>query len=132
MKYFKLGQTVYHNIYGEGVVVEINESNYPIGVKFGEKYTTFTFDGRVAKNESISLSQTPIAEIVNVPLEDEYIHFTIEDDLLGMKVISKDKSCKGIITYQDNYKVVIGSYNITYKELLKEYTFIDDKPCGKL
>jgi hypothetical protein len=70
---------------------------------------------------------------VNKPIEeDTYIPFTLEDDLLGMQVISKDKSCKGIVTYQDNEKVIIGAYNITYEELLNNYVIWNGKPCGKL
>lgn len=134
MKYFKLNQTVYHYEYGEGVVTSIDCDNvYPIRVKFSDTTIRFTDKGcQYTDEKSISLSQIPIAEIVNVPLEDTYVPFTFEDDLLSMTVISKDKSCRGVITYQDERKIVIGNYNETYEVLLKDYIFIDGKPCGKL
>jgi hypothetical protein len=147
MKYFKKGQTVYHHDYGEGVVTNANDANktYPIVVKFMSSTLSFTEDGRHSSECLITLSQIPIAEVVNKPIEeDTYKPFTLEDDLLGMQVISKDESCKGIllkytygcgrgiVTYQDNEKVIIGGYNITYEQLLNYYTSIDGKPCGKL
>jgi len=135
MKYFKLGQTVYTSEYGEGVVKDINHSEddgYPILVEFNDIEITFTADGRKFIDETITLSQNPIPEIVNLPLEEEYVHFTFEDDLLGEIVISKDKSLKGVITYQDEYKVVIGNYIEFYKFLFRDYTFLGGKPCGKL
>ena len=81
MKYFKLNQTVYHPVYGEGEVIDINLSmNYPILVKFQEDSYTFTIDGKNDVTSSkITLSQNPIPEIVNKPLEDTYIPFTFED-----------------------------------------------------
>lgn len=63
---------------------------------------------------------------------DEYIHFTFEDDLLGKQVIAKDKSCKGIITYQGQNDMLVGEFTKTYKYLFDEYTFLDGTPCGKL
>jgi hypothetical protein len=141
MKYFKKGQTVYHHDYGEGVVTNANYENdendenerYPIIVKFMSSTISFTEDGRQYEECLITLSQIPIAEVVNKPIEeDTYMPFTLEDDLLGMQVISKDKSCKGIVTYQDNEKVIFGGYDITYKFLLNNYSSIDGKPCGKL
>jgi hypothetical protein len=147
MKYFKKGQTVYHHEYGQGVVTNTNDENerYPIIVKFMSSTISFTEDGRQYEECLITLSQIPFAEVVNKPIEeDTYKPFTLEDDLLGMQVISKDESCKGIllkytygcgrgiVTYQDNEKVIIGGYNITYEQLLNYYTSIDGKPCGKL
>lgn len=133
MKYFKLGQTVYHTVFGQGEVISINFSEKtPIQVDFGNNYKNFTNEGKDFHYNKTTLSQNPIIEIVNVPLEEEYIPFTIDSDLLGKQVVSKDKSCKGVITYQDERKIVIGNYNETYEVLLKDYTFIDGKPCGKL
>jgi hypothetical protein len=137
MKYFRLNQTVYHSDYGQGKVVALEdpedlEDVYSIEVEFVSHTVCFTEDGRKYDEYPISLSQNPIPEIVNKPIEDTYVPFTFEDDLLGKTVISKDKSCKGVITYQDERKIVIGNYNETYEVLLKDYTFIDGKPCGKL
>jgi hypothetical protein len=134
MKYFKLNQTVYHYQYGKGVVIDVinNVENFPILVIFKDGKVSFTEDGRNLIDEPIVLSQTPIPEIVNTPIKDTYVPFTYENNLLNMQVITKDKSCKGVITYQDEYKIVIGNYYETYKVLLKDYTFIDGKPCGKL
>lgn len=133
MKYFKLNQTVYHHVYGEGVVISTSDDKqYPIKVRFKNHESDFTEDGRRILDNAIVLSQTKIGEIMNIPIEDTYVPFTIDNDLLGQTVISKDKSCKGIITYQDKYKIVIGNYHETYEVLLKDYTFMFEKPCGKL
>jgi hypothetical protein len=133
MTYFKLNQKVYHSTYGKGVVVNVeNTSPYPIVVEFEFNTISFTKDGKQFETAIITLSQNPIPEIVNTPIKDTYIPFTYENNLLNMQVITKDKSCKGVITYQDEYKIVIGNYYETYKVLLKDYTFIDGKPCGKL
>lgn len=132
MKYFKLNQKVYHPVYGEGKVISPYLDKYPVSVQFKYKEIAFTEDGREEHKESITLSQTPIPEIVNKPLEDIYIPFTLGEDLLYKSVISKDKSCKGVIIYQDENKIILGIYNISYEDLLKEYEFLDGKPCGKL
>jgi hypothetical protein len=134
MTYFKLYQIVYHPIYGEGVITNVNYiETHPILVKFKEgEEVSFTKDGRPYLGDKITLSQNSIPEIVNTPIKDTYVPFTYENNLLNMQVITKDKSCKGVITYQDEYKIVIGNCYETYKALLKDYTFIDGKICGKL
>jgi hypothetical protein len=133
MTYFKLDQTVYHPIYDEGIITDVNWSEtHPILVKFKHGEVSFTEDGRAYLGDKIILSQDLIAKIVNKPIEDTSVFFTIEDDLLGRTVISKDKSYKGVITYQDEYKIIIGNYNESYKMLFRDYTFIDGKVCGKL
>ena len=134
MKYFKLNQTVYHPIYGEGKVIDINLSmNYPILVRFQEDNYTFTIDG---KNDvtsfKIALSQNPIPEIVNKPLEDTYIPFTFEDDLLGKHIKNKKGDRKGIITHQNKSGIYPGDLFVPYEHLLTYWEFADGKPCGKL
>lgn len=130
-KYFKLNQTVYHPIYGEGKVIAIN---YKITVNFKNSLVNifFTLDGREDKDEPITLSQNPIPEIVNKPLEDEYISFTFEDDLLGEYIEHKKDRRKGIVTYQGHAGVYTGDTFISYKDLLNHWQFTDKKPCGKL
>jgi hypothetical protein len=133
MKYFKLNQTVYHYNHGKGVVISVeNTSPYSIVVKFKFNTISFTKDGKQFETSLITLSQNPIPKIVNVPLEEEYVPFTFEDNLLRKQVISKDKSIKGVITYQDIKKVLIGDYTESYRVLFQDYTFVDGKPCGKL
>ena len=63
---------------------------------------------------------------------EEWIPFTFEDDLLGMKVISKDKKHKSVIMYQDKYDVYPSNVRSNYKNLFNYYTFLDGTPCGKL
>lgn len=130
-KYFKLNQTVYHPIYGEGKVIAIN---YKITVNFKNSLVNifFTLDGRKNEKEPITLSQNPIPEIVNKPLEDEYISFTFEDDLLGEYIEHKKDRRKGIVTYQGHAGVYTGDTFISYKDLLNHWQFTDKKPCGKL
>ncbi len=73
MQYFKVGQTVYHHEYGEGVVISItNDEDFPIIVKFKDGCKdSSTSIGQLYDKCSISLSQKPIEPIVNVPLEEE-------------------------------------------------------------
>jgi hypothetical protein len=131
MKYFEEGQTVYHHEYGQGGVTKISNCEYyPITVEFSSCTRTFTADGRQIYDGTITLSQTPITKVANIPIEED-APFTFEDDLLGLQVISKDKSIKGVINYQDKYKIIIGNYQETYEQLLKDYIFIDGKPCGR-
>ena len=133
MKYFKLGQIVYHSEYGQGVVSDITcGEEYPIIVEFEYIKIDFTADGRKFVGEKITLSQNPIPEIVNKLIGGEYVSFTFEDNLLGKEVIGKNKLYKGIITYQDESKIVIATFVETYEDLLRDYTFVDGKPCGKL
>jgi hypothetical protein len=136
MKYFKKGQIVYHSIHGVGMVISIDDeahTEHPIRVAFYNKTEyNYTEQGKTHFEDKIVLSQNPIPEIVNKPLEDIYLPFTFEHNLIGRRVVSKDTPCKGVITYQDDEKVIIGYYNKTYEELLKEYTFIEGNPCGKL
>ena len=134
MKYFKLNQTVYHPVYGKGKVENITEFlKYSVKVQFhNHDWYSFTKDGRLVENQPITLSQTPIPEIVNKPLEDEYIPFTFEDDLLGEYIEHKKDRRKGIVTYQGHAGVYTGDTFISYKDLLNHWQFTDKKPCGKL
>ena len=139
MKYFKLNQTVYHSDYGQGKVVELEniefaEDGYPILVEFIDYSIHFTKDGRRYKDSPISLSQTPISEVVNVPLEDTYVPFTFEDrELLRGKWVSR-KTIKGefMIIYIGILKVGLDGSYYTYQELFEDFEFIDEKPCGKI
>lgn len=130
-KYFKLNQTVYHPIYGEGKVVGIN---YKITVNFKNSLVNifFTLDGRENKDEPITLSQNPISEIVNKPLEDTYVPFTFKDNLLGKTLICKNEKEKLIVNIQTEGGIQSGLSYITYDYLLDNYEFLDGKPCGKL
>ena len=139
MKYFKKGQTVYHSDYGQGKVVELEniefaEDGYPILVEFIDSSIHFTEDGRRYKDSPISLSQTPILEVVNVPLGDTYVPFTFEDrELLRGEWVSR-KTTKGefMIIYIGNLKVGLDGSYYTYQELFNDFEFIDEKPCGKI
>lgn len=134
MEYFKLNQTVYHPIYGEGKVIKISEHiDYPIKVRFKQGDTCFTKDGRLLKTVPITLSQNPIPEIVNKPLEDESIikvHCTgnIEEILKNMynlpiKVdFNTGKSSHTIVTLEMDKKPSEPEYEpFTYedRELLR-------------
>ena len=136
IKYFEENQTVYHYEYGIGTVYKIDEDDYyPIKVKFPPcTQISFTYDGRQYTNEDITLSQHPIqiVKIVNKPLEDEYIPFTFEDDLLSKYIEHKKDRRKGIVTYQGHAGVYTGDTFISYKDLLNHWQFIDKKTCGKL
>jgi len=136
MKYFKLGQTVYHLVYGKGEVIlsaKVTSEIYPIIVKFMSYTVSFTLDGRENKNESITLSQNPIPEIINKPV-DEYMPFTFEDRelLRGQWVRRKVSKEEFMIIYIGQLKVGLDGNYYTYQELFEDFEFIDVKPCGKL
>jgi hypothetical protein len=135
MKYFKLNQTVYHPVYGKGEVTNTNFENeiYPIIVKFMSFTVSFTEDGRQFEGHPISLSQNPIPEIVNKPVE-EYVRFTFEDRelLRGQWVRRKISKEEFMIIYLGQLKVGVDGNYYTYQELFGDFEFIDGKPCGKL
>ena len=139
MEYFRVNQIVYHPIYGEGQVIKISEHiDYPIKVRFKQRDTCFTKDGRLVKTAPITLSQNPIPEIVNKPLEDEYEPFTFEDrELLRNKWIKT--KIPGKLTKREEFLIntifthgVIGGLeHLDYTYLLNHFTFLDGTPCGK-
>lgn len=132
-KYFKLNQTVYHPVYGEGVIKYIDSS---LSVKFEETTVYFTLDGRIKHTERVVLSQNPISEIINKPLEDTYVPFTFEDrELLRGKWIKEKGNdiWETMVIFINRDKIgVDGGMYYSYKELLERFVFIDGKPCGKL
>lgn len=72
-QYFYVGQTVYSPYFGEGIVKSVKNgfTDLPILVDFiGEIGESYTFDGRSNPNGKVTLSQTPIPEIQNVPLPE--------------------------------------------------------------
>ena len=136
MKYFKLNQTVYHPTYGEGKVISTNHGfmDCPILVQFKNTSVSFTEEGRDYLSKLIVLSQTPIPEIVNKPLEDEYIPFTWEDRelLKGKWIKHKKRKEEYLINYFDNAGIKINDEYFIYSDLYTYYEFVDGKPCGKL
>ena len=135
-KYFKLNQTVYHPIHGEGKVISPYLNKYPVSVQFKHKEVAFTEDGREEHEEPITLSQTPIPEIVNKPLEDTYVPFTFEDRefLKGKWIREKGNTIwETMIIFINHAKVgVDGGMYYSYEELLNRFEFVDGKVCGKL
>lgn len=62
---------------------------------------------------------------------EEYRPFTFDDDLLGLKIKSKNGSKLKAIIIGQGYEFVDTTYEtISYKELFEEYTFLDGSPCG--
>ena len=134
MKYFKDGQTVYHSIYGQGVVISTSHSkDFPIFVDFGDNAASFTNEGCEHIDEPITLSQNPIPEIVNVPLEENCVPFTFEDRelLRGQWVREKISEEESMISYVSNKGVCINGSYYTYEELFRDFEFVDGKPCGR-
>lgn len=67
--YFYVGQTVYHHDFGKGEVISVNNHGYyTVSVIFGLMSIVFSHDGRLSTKRGISLSQTPLPEIVNKPI----------------------------------------------------------------
>ena len=138
MKYFKLNQTVYHPVYGEGEVISINHDfmDCRILVKFKKSTISFREDGSDYHTKAIVLSQTPIPEIVNKPLEDTYIPFTFEDrELLRGKWIRSNNhknTSESVIMYLSETRVATEDSGYSYSQLLEMCEFLDGKPCGKL
>lgn len=86
MKYFEVGQKVWCAIYGEGTVTEILDfGNVKVQFKNCEKI--YLYDGRLG-DYNITLSQNPIAEIVNTPLPEYDLSFAeaMEAVVNGKKV----------------------------------------------
>lgn len=134
MKYFKEGQTVYHYLYGKGVVYRVYEfGDYPVVIEYEDCKITFTTDGRQVIDEPITLSQNQIPEIVNVPLEENCVPFTFEDRelLRGQWVREKISEEESMITYVSNKGVCINGSYYTYEELFRDFEFIDGKTCGR-
>jgi len=73
--------------------------------------------------------------IINQPLrltpEAEFIPFDYSDDLLGMKIVSKDGTVKQIITNAYKKSVYCGDYEMDYQDLFDDYIQLNGKPCGK-
>lgn len=64
------------------------------------------------------------------PKAPKYVHFTFEDAefLIGKVVKSKDEKWIEMLTWASENE----TSNITYEALLRDFTFIDGSPCGKL
>lgn len=75
-RYFKKDQIVYTHSFGTGIVTSIDEDSnneYPVTVKFyndDDSSRTFTHDGRFAISEHVTLSQTPLTEVINTPISE--------------------------------------------------------------
>lgn len=72
MKYFEIGQTVYHQGLGEGKVKHYySQGVCPVIVEFNRLVVcTFTEDGKMFIDGPITLSQNPIPPIVNTPINE--------------------------------------------------------------
>lgn len=64
------------------------------------------------------------------PKQPEYIPFTFEDaeHLIGKSVKHKKDSWVEVITYCNKNE----TSSCMYEDLLRDYTFLDGSPCGKL
>lgn len=64
------------------------------------------------------------------PKQPEYIPFTFEDAvfLIGKSVRRKNNKWVELITYCDKTDTSV----CMYQDLLRDYTFLDGSPCGKL
>lgn len=67
-------------------------------------------------------------------MEKEISPFSYDDynDLLFKTVKSKIDNTISIITACDKDSVLIGSVWRLYARFMKEYTFLDGSPCGKI
>jgi hypothetical protein len=66
-----------------------------------------------------------------IPKEKQYVPYTYEDDIVGIKVSSKSIKAERLITGKDEDVVTVGGYSVTYQELFDNYTKLDGTPCGK-
>lgn len=66
--------------------------------------------------------------------EPQYVPFTFEDDLLGLKLVYINSKKRCIITKQVPSGVYFtNNVSLSYEQLLKYYKFYSDgTPCGKL
>lgn len=107
-KYFKVGQTVYNQKYGMGVVNHYtSEDSYPVKVRFASPHDSisFTDDGRQYKADPISLSQNPIPEIINEPIDDR---IELPEDVVEFFKL-------GIMRNYNDYQADIANLKAKYK-----------------
>jgi hypothetical protein len=66
LTYFKIGQTVYCPIYGQGIIIAI--TNHTIHVQFEQIIYLYNLDGRLYDDGNIILSQKPHEPVINQPI----------------------------------------------------------------
>jgi len=104
MKYFEVGQTVWHYEHGEGKVISLGkydslDKDRPIIVMFEHKYVDFTEDGRRRDGGPIVLSQKP----VNFPpIINEELNPFKKGDYVWCKIQGQQWACR-IYSHKDGY-----------------------------
>lgn len=141
MNYFKVGQTVYCALFGEGVVVEIGKEEtvtYPITVSFKDNVIrSYTLNGKFTLDLPITLSQKPIQQIVpitNVPLPEFNLTFAqaMEAVYAGKKVMFESWANDGNIKFsKHDSKPTDVIYLFSNDKLLVEYGIQKRELTGK-
>lgn len=142
---FKIGQEVYCAIYGKGIVKEFDSQldlQYPMSVSFPiVGVVKYTRDGKYHISGKITLSLTPIPEIVNSfwePKEGDLIYIepykgsTIYEDILR-KVLKVDRvlldSWNGpeviVIYHKMEYRVLISHIRLAKPTDFSSYKLQD-------
>src|SRR5574343_1962357 len=137
MRYFEVGQIVWCAIWGKGIVKSINNTDnpqYPIVVHFNPPaFGEYTIDGRYFESGRITLSHTPIPEIVNQPLPEFNLSYAeaLKEVMINNKKITCELWDKSVYIYlKDNHIVIqCGSircnYNISKNEFEAKWKIID-------
>ena len=96
---------------GKDIEIDIHQSWFPIP----KDYNKWDF----------------VNKTYRVPPEPKLIPFNYNDDLVGKVVKHKTNNYKSIIIAQDSTHVSLHKDVIFYTTLTKDFTFLNDKPCGK-
>lgn len=121
----------------QGKLNDYASANYDFSKQVVKVNQTF-LDGMLAAATTYNgVNQRELIEKV-FGLDDthKYVPYTFEDaeQLLGMKLKSKDGSIFAIISYVDivGFIMLGGNISISYPTLLRDYTTLDGQPLGKL
>lgn len=113
-KYFQVGDVVFSQTFGKGIVTSIEEKAiYPLTVRF-EGYISFTIDGRYDYKYPIGLSKVPLPEIVNKPIEEFTLSF--HEAMVELFGNGKEVSCEskqGFTFHTDTEGEILSVYEST-------------------
>lgn len=112
--YFEVGDTVYSQSFGKGIVKDVSKSNYPIFVEFELNISAcYTNEGKLWNDENISLSQNPLPPIVNTPKRKKVLLTAYE----AVQALEEGKKVKHVAFEQ----CIIKKNNHYYDEVNNEF-----------
>lgn len=127
---FKVGDTVWCLVYGEGMVTTVytsEYSKYPIKVEFGQRTENYTLDGRllINGNRTLFFSEPKIEASVTSPFVSK---------LVGKKVAVNTKyglCVIGVVEIEDLEYLTIDDYHYAKNELKAIYEITSENILEK-